>query len=94
MRILLMLMLVAGCASPALRFNGAERQEVRVGGHDFTVFALSDEAQVIRTNRVVLPDPAQVKASAVLAAEAATGCRVHRGRISGDAAILTVGLIC
>lgn len=92
--LLLIAMVLTGCSSPALRYNGVEPQVTRIGAYVFDVYALGDEAQVIRTNMVALPDKAEVMAAASLAAEQATGCRARKNGVSGDAALVDVQLVC
>jgi len=93
-RLLLIAVLLAGCSSPDLRYNGVDPQVTRVGAYVFDVYALGDEAQVIRTNMVALPDKTKVMAAASLAAEQATGCRARKNGVSGDAALVDVRLVC
>ncbi|MSU89158.1 hypothetical protein GE300_05920 [Rhodobacteraceae bacterium 2CG4] len=94
MSMLALLLLAAGCSSPAPRFMGVSPQVTRVGPYVFDVYALDGEAQVIRTNMVALPDTAEVMAAASVAAEQATGCRTRKGGVSGDAALVAVRLAC
>ncbi|MHA3980453.1 hypothetical protein ACW9UR_22510 [Halovulum sp. GXIMD14794] len=87
-------MVLAGCASPAMQYQGVEPQVMRVGGYVFSVYAGTDEAQVIRTNFVPVPDRGEVLAAATVAAEQATGCRARKNGADGDAALVDVRLIC
>lgn len=95
MRLLVVLILgLAGCASPAMRYQGVEPQVMRVGGYVFSVYAGPDEAQVIRTNFVALPERSEVMAAATIAAERATGCPARKNGADGDAALIEVKLNC
>ncbi|NNU81110.1 hypothetical protein HMH01_11755 [Halovulum dunhuangense] len=88
------LAVLAACASPGPGYLRSERVDMQVGGHRFAVFAGDGTTQVIRTNRVWLPDTAEVMAAGTIAAERASGCKARAGGIRGDAAIMVVPLDC
>ena len=62
--------------------------------HAFDVYLLPKEAQAVRTNATVLPDPAEVRTAALVAMAVASGCRPDPARLRGDVAILTAPLDC
>ena len=90
----LTVLLLSACSSPALRFGGVEATRMEVGGHTFDVYALADEAQVIRLNRKWRPDAAQVIVAGAEAAERATGCTAVVRSADADAAVMTFPLKC
>ncbi len=89
MRVFLILILfLAGCASPAPGFIGAKRQDVTLEGIRFAVFQRGSQAEVIRLGYLTRAQRAKVPGLMAQAAAQATGCGVVpnslRSRIPGD----------
>ncbi len=92
--LLLSALALAGCSPASPRFLGQTPIPVEAGPHAFDVYLLPAEAQAVRTNATVLPDLAQVRAAAIVAMAAASGCRPDAPQLEGDVAILTAPLDC
>jgi len=60
-------LVIAGCSPASPRFLGQAPVPVDTGPHAFDVYLLPGEAQAVRTNRAVLPDPDAVRTAALLA---------------------------
>lgn len=99
MRMMLILVLfLAACASPAPDFAGAVPQRVNVGGMDFTVIRRGQEAEVIRMGYLHRRARDAVPLRMYQAAEQATGCHAVRGslrtRLPGDTGEGRIALRC
>ena len=79
--LLFFLPLLAGCATPAPAFLGAERRDVTVGGIAFTVYRDGSSAEVIRRGYLGRAARAGVRPLIYEAAEVATGCRAIPGSL-------------
>lgn len=93
-----MILLVAGCASPAPEFIGAARKDVTLEGISFVVFHHGNEAEVIRMGYLNRRARDRVPALMYHAAEVATGCQAvpHslRSQLPGDTGEDRVALRC
>lgn len=93
------LFFLAGCASPAPQFSGAERHDLDIEGMAFTVFVKEGRAEVIRRDSYLMPQERR-RAFALMpqAAERASGCAVIRGSrrslIPGDSGEAQFSLRC
>lgn len=100
MRILMILplLLLAACASPAPGFIGATRHDITLEGIRFTVFHKDSQAEVIRLGYLTRRQRAPVPELMVRAAEQTTGCAVIpnslRTRIPGDTGEARLSLRC
>lgn len=98
MRHLILILLLAACASPAPEFIGAQRFDTEQGGIRFTVFQKGNEAEVIRHGYLTRRERDAVPALMVRAAEVTTGCAVRphslRSRIPGDTGEARLALRC
>lgn len=100
MRIILILSLLtlAACSSPAPQFMGAPRHDLELEGIRFTVFTRENEAEVIRLGYLSRRERAGVPELMLRAAEQASGCRAIPGsmrtRSPGDTGEARVGLDC
>lgn len=100
MRILMILplLLLAACASPAPGFIGAPRHDVTIDGIRFAVFQKSTQAEVIRLGYLNRRDRARVPDLMMRAAEQATGCRAIANsmvtKIPGDTGEARINLRC
>lgn len=99
MRMMLILVLfLAACASPAPDFAGAVPRRENVGGMDFTVIRRGQEAEVIRMGYLHRRARDAVPLRMYQAAEQATGCHAVRGslrtRLPGDTGEGRVALRC
>ncbi len=99
MRLLLVpLLLLAACASPAPEFFGAVRHDIRLGGIDFVVFRKGAEVEVIRMGYLSRARRVAVPALMMQAAEQVTGCAAVadslRTRIPGDTGEARITMDC
>ena len=98
MRVILLTLLLAACASPAPDFLGAQRHDLVLDGIRFAVFHKDTDAEVIRLGYLSRRERAKVPELMVRAAEQATGCAVIPGsltsRIPGDTGEARVSLRC
>ncbi|TWI36049.1 hypothetical protein [Paracoccus sulfuroxidans] len=99
MRVVLILILfLAGCASPAPRFIGAERQDITLEGIRFAVFQQGTDAEVIRLGYLTRAQRAKVPELMEIAVMRSTGCRTVpnslRSRIPGDTGEARFSLDC
>ncbi|MCY4179686.1 MAG: hypothetical protein OXC60_09185 [Litoreibacter sp.] len=84
----------AGCAAPGVDVWGGASSAQVADGHSFTVNHTRKNAEAYRTNRAWRLSETEVFASAALAMEQASGCKVARDTISGDVALVKAELIC
>ena len=95
---LILLPLLAACASPAPDYFGAQRHEVTRSGLDFTVFVQGSEAEVVRMGYLARADRDRVPALMAEAAGAASGCTAIAGsmttKIPGDTGVARFDLDC
>lgn len=99
MRLMILpLLSLASCASPAPQFLGAERHDMKLDGIRFAVFVDGNEAEVIRLGYLSARDRARVPELMMRAAAQASGCAVvpHSllTRIPGDTGEARVSLGC
>ncbi|WP_347266027.1 hypothetical protein [Paracoccus sp. (in: a-proteobacteria)] len=99
MRVILLLTLIlAGCASPAPEFFGAQRHDIELDGIRFAVFRDGTDAEVIRLGYLSRRARAPVPELMVRAAEQTTGCAVIpgslRSKIPGDTGEARLSLHC
>lgn len=96
--LLIFVLPVAACVSPAPEFFGASRHEVARGGIRFVVFRQGDWVEVVRTGYLTRAERAPVPGLMAEAAAAATGCRVIPGsmttKIPGDTGVARFDLDC
>ena len=91
---IVILLVMAACASPSVQYIGVEGIPVDVEQSRFTVFKDGDNVQVIRTSREVLPNKQEVFAKATIAIERATGCSVKPNSLTGDQAKVEAKVVC
>lgn len=91
---LVLLVLVAGCDSPAPGVSRLASARLTVGGMEFGVHWSAERAEAYRLTRQWRPDRAAVFARAKVAIERASGCPVRKGSLGGDVAIVTAALDC
>lgn len=116
MRFLLVLLLLAACASPHPEFRGVEPVVQRLDGRDYAVYVDRPDpahriclagaslagcradrhprVQVIRLGYARRAEQVAILHAMVLAAEAASGCRLVDGSAEGDSGVLTARLAC
>ncbi|MFT4013580.1 MAG: hypothetical protein QM682_09285 [Paracoccus sp. (in: a-proteobacteria)] len=96
--LILPLLLLAGCASPAPVFMGATRHDVTLDGIRFAVFHKENEAEVIRLGYLARKQRVPVPELMMRAAAQATGCRAIPNsavtRIPGDTGEAWILLDC
>lgn len=100
MRILLILpiLLLAACASPAPGFIGAPRHDITLEGIQFAVFQKTNQAEVIRLGYLSRRDRARVPELMMQAVAQTTGCTPIPNsmvtKIPGDTAEARINLRC
>ncbi|MTH76166.1 hypothetical protein [Paracoccus aestuariivivens] len=72
---ILSLLILASCASPAPQFFGATKHEVELEGIRFAVFVKETEAEVIRLGYLSRKNRVRVPDLMMQAAAQASGCR-------------------
>lgn len=90
----ILLLALAACDSPSPRFAGGERSLIEVEGSRFSVYRVRDEVEAYRLSREARPREEEVRRRAILGIEAATGCWVRPGSVSGDQAIVRAKIDC
>lgn len=93
MRLMLPLLLCA-CGTGGLDHRGLPAERVEVGGFAFDVRFGGGAAEVTRRGLVPPGRLREVRAGAVVAAEAATGCDALRASVTGDPAVTLVPMDC
>jgi len=99
MRVILLLVLfLSACASPAPQFFGAQRHDITLEGIRFAVFHDASQAEVISLGYLGRDARAAVPERMVIAAERTTGCQAVpnslRSRIPGDTGEARLSLRC
>ena len=96
--LLLAMLILAGCASPAPGFIGAPRHDITLDGVDFAVFVNPNEAEVIRLGYLRRKDRDRIPGLMMQAAAKASGCDAipHSmvTRIPGDTGEARITLRC
>lgn len=96
--VLILILFLAGCASPAPRFIGAERQDITLEGIRFAVFQQGTDAEVIRLGYLTRAQRAKVPELMEIAVMRSTGCRTVpnslRSGIPGDTGEARFSLDC
>lgn len=96
--LILVALLVAGCASPGHEYWQATHHTVDIDGRRYEVYARLDEArppvQVIRMGYARRSEHLAILPAMIQAAEQATGCRVIEGSAEGDSGVMTARLTC
>lgn len=96
--ILIPLLLLTACASPAPGFMGAERHDITLNGIRFAVFQHDSEAEVIRLGYLTRKQRAAVPELMMQAAAQATGCTAIPNsmvtKIPGDTGEARISLHC
>jgi hypothetical protein len=92
--LLLLVVLLSACDSPAPAMMGAEAQDIVVDGVAFTVRQRDTRAEAIR--RTMMPNPSigTVYPRALRAMQEVTGCRVIEDSLRGDVAVMRADLDC
>lgn len=94
----ILVLALAGCASPAPEFIGAPMTRLRVDGHDFVVFQRGQEAEVIRMGYLHRRARDAIPMLMYRAAEEASGCVAVpgslRSRLPGDTGEGRIALRC
>lgn len=95
---LVLIMLLASCASPSPEFMGARGQDVTLDGIRFTVFHRGGDVQVIRHGYLTRDQRAPVQDLMMRAARQATGCQVVPNslttKIPGDTGVANMAMKC
>lgn len=98
MRVLVLLLLLAACATPSPRMMGAVRHDIRLQGLDFAVFHKNDRAEVVRLTFVARPKATVIRPLMEQAAAQATGCAVipfsATAKDPRDTGVMTFDLDC
>lgn len=88
----LIVALLAGCATPGPEFREVPSQRISVAGSVFDVRIQGRKGEAIRVNRQYAPRLGPIGARAAFAMQVASGCKVTR--ITGDAAVVHGTLRC
>lgn len=95
---LLVIALLAGCASAGHEYWRTARQTVVIDARSYDVFARRDtvppRVQVIRRGYARRGEHAAILLAMVQAAEQATGCVVRPGSAVGDSGVMNARLRC
>ncbi len=94
---LVFLALVAGlsaCASPSPRMMGGQKHEIEVAGSRFVIWQKADSVEIYRTSMEMMPHLSEVMSKAAIAVTRTTGCKIRKGSLAGDAALMTAKLAC
>lgn len=98
MRCLVLLLILAACASPSPQMAGAVRHDIRLQGIDFAIFHKEDRAEVIRMTFVPRPKTRNIPALMAEAAARTTGCEViafsGKALAPGDTGVARFDLDC
>lgn len=95
---ILILLVLAACASPAPGYLGASRHDITLDGIRFAVFQKAHDAEVIRLGYLSRKQRGKVPELMMRAATQTTGCRAIPNsmvtRIPGDTAEARIALDC
>lgn len=94
MRFVALALLLAGCATPAPQFLGAEGRTVHAAGRDFTLFRKGNEVQIIRHGMASPAERARLLGVMPAVIEADTGCKVLPKSLNGDAGVIRARIRC
>lgn len=98
MRLVPLLLLLAGCATPSQEYFGVPAQTVMRDGREFRVYVLRDrelaQAQVVRMGMAARHEHLRLVDTMISVAEEASGCRAPPGAGQGDSGVFTVRLRC
>ncbi len=96
MRVFLVVLLLAlaACSSPGIKFLGVKPVRVDADGSVFDVYSNGWQVQAIRLNPEYLPKLSDVVARAIMAIEQATGCLVDERSLKGDWALIEADIVC
>ncbi|KGJ04667.1 hypothetical protein SAMN04487972_1076 [Paracoccus halophilus] len=96
--VLLPVLLLSACASPAPQYFNATRHDITLEGIDFAVFHKGASAEVIRLGYLGRRERGRVPELMMQAAERTTGCAAipnsARSRIPGDTGEARIALQC
>ncbi|MGI3185288.1 hypothetical protein [Nioella aestuarii] len=92
--VLLLILLLAACDSPAPAMMGADATRVTIDGVDFTIRIRGDRAEAIRTNMMPNPSIGSIYPRALQAMEGVSDCSVIEGSLRGDVAVMRADLDC
>ncbi len=94
MRLVFLVLLLAGCSSPSLMFMNVDPIRAEVEGSIFDVYSYGGDVQAIRVNMVALPSKKLGIVRGILAIEQATGCTVVPTSVDGDPALIQARINC
>lgn len=93
-RMLLLLVLLAACDSPAPALMGTDATRITIDTVEFSIRIRGERAEAIRTNMMPNPSIGSVYPRAVQAIEQVSGCRVIEDSLRGDVAVMRADLGC
>jgi hypothetical protein len=94
MRLLVLLVLLAGCDSPTPSMMGAERHEVARNGRNYVVYQTNDAFEVIRMGYARRGEHMQIRADMIDMIRVVTGCRIDEASVQGDSGEIRGRLRC
>jgi hypothetical protein len=94
MRFVVLLVLLAGCDSPAPSMMRAERHEVVRNGRDYVVYQTRDSVEVIRLGYARRGEHMQIRADMIDMIPVVTGCQIDEASVQGDSGEIRGRLRC
>jgi len=85
---------LSACSSPSPYFIGAEPVAQEVSGVRFDVYRRENLVQAIRLSGRLPGGVPAIKAAAIIAINAATGCKVNLAGIKADMEVISASLNC
>lgn len=92
--LVVLLLLLAACASPSPKFLDATRADVVVAGRSYTVFSEGNRAQVIRLGYATPSERRTIPDQMLKAVALATGCTPMASSFRGDSGEMRGRITC
>jgi hypothetical protein len=94
MKVIIPLMFLAACASPAVEFAGATRTDVTINGRDYAVFQKGERVSVIRMGYARPGEHQEIRATMIELIPTVTGCTLRDQTLQGDSGEMRGSLNC
>ncbi len=92
--LIMLLALIAACASPSPSMRGGEVMAATAGDYRLTIWRKGNRVEIIRHGYARRADQTGLRTKMAVAAETATGCALRPGSIEGDSGVLRARLDC
>lgn len=92
--LLILILILSACASPAPEFFGATRTEVTRDGRQYVVLQKGERVEVIRLGYAVRGEHQAIRATMIDLIPAVTGCTLREGTLHGDSGEMRGSLNC